>query len=70
MINTHNKFRLASDPDTDVQELKNLTGCENELIRGAVALNPSTTANILVRLFNDDSEHLQKCLGKRNDTKH
>ena len=43
---------------------------ENELIRAAVALNPSATTSILVKLFSDESEHLQECLRKRNDTKH
>jgi hypothetical protein len=67
---THHKFRLANDPDTDLQQLEKLAGSKDEIIRGAVALNPSTTTSILVKLFSDASEHVQECLRKRNDTKH
>ncbi len=67
---THNKSRLANDPETELHELANLADSENELIRAAVALNPSATTSILVKLFSDESEHVQECLRKRNDTKH
>lgn len=70
MSSTHNKFRLANDPETELHELENLADSENELIRAAVALNPSATTSILVKLFSDESEHVQECLRKRNDTKH
>jgi hypothetical protein len=66
----HNKFRLANDPETELHELENLADNENELIRAAVALNPSATTSILVKIFSDESEHPQECLRKRNDTKH
>ena len=70
MSNTHNEFRLANDPNIDLQKLERLADSENEFIRGAVALNPSASTSILVRLFSDESEHVQECLRKRNDTKH
>ena len=66
----HNKFRLANDPETELHELENLADNENELIRAAVALKPSATTSILVKIFSDESEHPQECLRKRNDTKH
>lgn len=70
MSSTHNKFRLANDPETELHELEKLADSEDELIRAAVALNPSPTTSILVKLFSDESEHLQKCMRKQNDTKH
>ena len=45
--------------------------CEGAFIGGSsVCTKPYTTINILARLFNDESEHVQECLRKRNDTKH
>ena len=64
------KFRLANDPDTELRQLEDLADSQDEMIRGAVALNPSATKSILIKLFLDDSEYVQECLRKRNDTKH
>ena len=70
MSDTHHKFRLANDPDTELRQLEDLADSQDEMIRGAVALNPSATTSILIKLFLDYSEYVQECLRKRNDTKH
>lgn len=70
MSDTHRKFRLANDPATELRQLEDLADSQDEMIRGAVALNPSANTSILIKLFLDDSEYVQECLRKRNDTKH
>jgi hypothetical protein len=55
-------FRLASDPDAVVEKLSDLASSEDELVRGAVTLNSITTLNVIIRLFVDESSHVQECL--------
>jgi hypothetical protein len=47
MNNIHDEFRLANNPETDLCQLEILADSENELIRGAVALNISTSEYLL-----------------------
>lgn len=61
----HTDFRLANDPDTDIDTLSELVASPDELVRGAVALNNSTPDFLLKKLFLDNSTHVQDCLLKR-----
>ena len=65
MNNIHDEFRLANNPETDLCQLEILADSENELIKGAVALNNSTPEYLLKKLFFDKSTHVQDCLLKR-----
>ena len=66
MSNAYNKFLKGNDPEATSQVLEHFANCKNELIIGAVTLNSSTLNSILVRLFHDESDHVQECLRKRN----
>ena len=62
---SHQDFRLANDPDINVDTLADLVASNDELVRGAVALNNATPDFILQKLFFDKSAHVQDCLQKR-----
>ena len=70
MSNAHDNFRKAKAPDATLQNLENLANSRDELIRGAIALNCSTPNSILVRLFHDESDHVQECMRQRNKNEH
>ena len=62
----HENFRLANDPDAGLEKLVQLV-YDDEFVRGALALNPSTPNSTLVKLFSDASQYLQECLKNRNE---
>jgi acetyltransferase-like isoleucine patch superfamily enzyme len=59
------QYRQAQDSATSVEILTFLSNSEEDLIRGAVAGNPSTPDTVLDVLKKDKSEFVQSCLSKR-----
>jgi len=64
------EFRQANSVDTPEELLISLSGSKDELIRGAIALNPSTPNTVLDVLFNDKSDYVLSCLRKRGYKPH
>ena len=58
-------FRIATCPDTDPGELLLLARHESELVRGSVALNPSSPDDAILILCSDESEHVLECIRSR-----
>lgn len=58
-------FRQANDNETPSEVLVKLSLSDDEIIRGAVALNESTPRHILDSLASDKSEYVKSCLDKR-----
>jgi hypothetical protein len=65
MKDSHQDFGYANDPDISVDALAELVASNDELVRGAVALNNATPDYLLQKLFFDKSAHVQDCLQKR-----
>jgi len=61
---TQSDFRAASDPNTDVETLKNLSQSSDENIRAAVAINKSTSKETLSLLLKDKSYYVRSCVKK------
>lgn len=61
----HEKFALANSQDTPQFVLCLLSVDEEEIIRGAVALNHSTPPHVLNRLSNDPSEYVREAIYSR-----
>jgi hypothetical protein len=61
----HTQFRAANDVNTSKEKLFELSMHENEIIRGAVALNPSAPPSALTILLKDPSVHVHDCLRER-----
>lgn len=68
-LEMHNIFRLANDPDTPISVLLELAHSNEELIRGAVAANPSTPDSMIKILSKDKSKHVLGCIKKRRNKK-
>lgn len=65
-VHLHEAFRLANDPTTSVEQLTLLAEHEDESIRGAVAMNASSTHQVLLVLQQQpESEHVRYCLALR-----
>ncbi len=64
---SHRDFKIASNPDTDAETLKNLSQSTEEYIRAAVALNVSTPDKVVTSLLNDSSEHVRGCAEKKKE---
>lgn len=62
---SHIVFRHANDSDTPQELLTTLSKSTDEILRGAVALNPATPAEILEELLDDKSSYVLSCLRKR-----
>lgn len=67
---SHLDLRAAEDSNTDVETLKNLSQSSDEVIRAAVALNESTSQEILAILLKDKSDYVRSCVEKRKQGKH
>ena len=67
---SHLDLRAAEDSNTDVETLKNLSQSSDEVIRAAVALNESTSQEILAILLKDKSDYVRSCVEKRRQGKH
>lgn len=63
--NLHDLFRIANDEKSSGQTLLSLARHESDVIRGAVALNPSTPENAISILKTDQSKHVRDCLEQR-----
>ncbi|WLH05378.1 hypothetical protein [Pseudomonas lurida] len=61
----HLAFRAANDPKALPGDLRELALSEDELVRGAVAMNLLTPQDVLQELLNDSSAHVKECLSKR-----
>ncbi|WP_312497287.1 hypothetical protein [Pseudomonas cremoris] len=61
----HLAFRAANDPKALPGDLRELALSEDELVRGAVAMNLVTPEDVLKDLLNDSSAHVKGCLSKR-----
>lgn len=59
----------ANDSGSSKELLTILSKSNDEILRGAIALNPSTPKNVLEELLNDNSSYVQSCLGKRGFNK-
>lgn len=57
-IMLHDEFREASSPETSTKRLLELAQHKDEIIRGAVAMNPSSPMECKIILFNDPSNHV------------
>lgn len=62
MNNEHQKFREANSPETDQETLKKLAQDSDEVVRSAVAHNPSKPVGAVEILFNDKSKYVQEAL--------
>lgn len=62
---SHNAYLQANDRDSPKELLTTLSKSTDELLRGAVALNPSTPTEILEELLKDTSSYVLNCLRKR-----
>ncbi len=62
---SHLIFRQANDSDSPKELLATLSKSKDEILRGAIALNPATPQEILEELLNDDSSYVLSCLRKR-----
>jgi acetyltransferase-like isoleucine patch superfamily enzyme len=63
------EFRAANDSHTDLETLKKLSESSDELIRVAVALNESTSQEILAILLKDKSDYVRSSVEKRMQEK-
>lgn len=59
---SHLAFRAASDPDTTSGDLRELSLSSDEVVRGAVVMNKSTPSDVLSRVRDDESFHVQECI--------
>ncbi|MBO1256333.1 GNAT family N-acetyltransferase [Alteromonas sp. 5E99-2] len=57
-MTNHDLFRAASNPDTNVNYLQELSKSPDEVVRAAVASNPSTNQETLLSLVGDSSSHV------------
>lgn len=62
----HDDLREASDPDTPSERLSKLSNSKSEIVRGAVAANPSTLNFDIEILSKDESAHVQESLELRD----
>jgi len=62
---SHLMFRQANDNNSPKELLATLSKSNDEILRGAVALNPATPTNTLEELLNDSSSYVLSCLRKR-----
>jgi len=62
---SHQTFRQANDNDSPKELLATISKSNDEILRGAVALNPTTPTDILEELLNDNSSYVLSCLRKR-----
>ncbi len=58
-------FREVNDNNSPKELLATISKSDEEILRGAVALNSSTPADILEALLNDSSSYVLSCLRKR-----
>jgi hypothetical protein len=65
----HALFSAANTPETSSDQLYFLARHESEIIRGAVALNPSMPDNALDLLRNDKSSNVAECYTLRENFK-
>ena len=63
--NYHQFFRLANDPDTDVNQLDEIVALNDELLSAAVALNPKCTKEISEKMIKIKSLEVSKNIEKR-----
>jgi RimJ/RimL family protein N-acetyltransferase len=61
----HSLFRLANDPNTNTEILSLLATSEDEWVRAAVMLNPSTPTSVIDKLSKDPSDYVKSCLNQR-----
>ncbi len=62
---SHLVFPQANDSKSPQELLTSLSKSADEILRGAIALNPATPTEILEDLLNDKSGYVLSCLRKR-----
>ncbi len=62
---SHLILRQANDNESPKELLATLSKSNDEILRGAIALNPATPKDILEELLKDNSSYVLSCLRKR-----
>jgi RimJ/RimL family protein N-acetyltransferase len=62
---SHSILGQANDHNSPKELLETLSKSNDEILRGAIALNPATPIDILEGLLNDNSSYVLSCLRKR-----
>lgn len=59
---SHLAFRAASNPETPRGDLRELSLSADEIVRGAVVMNESAPEDVINRMREDESSHVQECI--------